>query len=159
MICRPRSRPRSRPCAVLALLALLGGLPVALGPTLAQSADLSAHATTPFEGRDVVVTFQYHGDPATLDTLELAFETVDGTAVAGEDYVARTGTVRFTPADPSPTTGSAPFARLPIPTLADMDGTEGYEHFTLRVTVILDGETVSTQNIGAGIQDAWWLNS
>jgi len=27
--------------------------------------------------------------------------------VAGEDYVARAGTVRFAAADPSPTTGSA----------------------------------------------------
>ena len=146
-------------------LALLCGLPLAaLGPVLGlapgpawgQSANISTHATSPFEGWEVVFSFQYHGPAEDIENLELAFETVDATAVAGEDYVASAGTVRITAADPSPTTGSVPLVRIPIPTLIDQDGTEGLEHFNLQVTVTRDGETVSTQTIQAGIRDAWW---
>ena len=87
--------------------------------------------------------------------MELAFQTEDGTA--GEDYVARSGTVRFTVPAPSPTTGSDAIATVKIKTLTDTIGDEGAEHFNLRVTVNKDGAAVSSLTVRATINDAWWL--
>ena len=127
-----------------------------MGPLAGQGLadEIAGRASSPFEGRDAAFWIVYRGDPADVETMELAFQTEDGTA--GEDYVARSGTVRFTVPAPSPTTGSDPIATVKIKTLTDTVG-EGAEHFNLRVTVNKDGAAVSSLTVRATINDAWWL--
>ena len=131
-----------------------------MGPLAGQgladeiAGEIAGKASSPFEGRDAAFWIVYRGDPADIETMELAFQTEDGTA--GEDYVARSGTVRFTVPAPSPTTGSDPIATVKIKTLTDTVG-EGAEHFNLRVTVNKDGAAVSSLTVRATINDAWWL--
>lgn len=73
-----------------------------------------------------------------------------------EDYVVRNCMARFAAADPSPTAGRVSGARVPITTLIELDGTDGLEHFTRKVKVIVEGETVSTDTIRSDIKDVWW---
>ncbi len=143
---------------IRALVAAFFMLPLA-GQGLADeiAGEIAGKASSPFEGRDAAFWIVYRGDPADIETMELAFQTEDGTAVAGEDYVARSGTVRFTVPAPSPTTGSDPIATIKIKTLTDTVGDEGTEYFNLRVTVNKDGATVSSLTVRAHINDAWWL--
>ena len=77
--------------------------------------------------------------PASVETVTVAFRTLDGTAVAGLDYTATMGTLRFEPGETS--------ATIAVSTLAD-EMAEGTERFTLELSDPV-GATVS-DNTGVG---------
>ena len=77
------------------------------------------------EGRDAA--FEVTLSAPSGRSLEVAWSTADGTATAGEDYVATAGAaLTFEPGETE--------ATLAVETLADADDTEGEEAFTVTVT-------------------------
>lgn len=71
--------------------------------------------------------------------LEVGYATADGSALAGQDYVAATGTVTI-PA-------GAKEARIPVEALPD-SGTEGSEAFTLTLSLPADGRAQIADGTG-----------
>ena len=67
------------------------------------------------------------------------YGTQDGTATAGEDYTAQSGTLTFNPGDPLTQTITVP--------VVDNDTYEGNESFT----VALSNPTVATIDDGSGL--------
>ena len=55
------------------------------------------------EGKDASVDFPVALDRTSAETVTVSYRTVDGTAVAGEDYSAASGTLTFTPGQTSKT--------------------------------------------------------
>ena len=78
--------------------------------------------------------------PASDDVVTVSFRTMDGTAVAGLDYTATMGTLRFEPGETS--------ATIAVATLTD-DMVEGAERFTMELSdpvgaTVSDGTGVGT---------------
>ena len=78
--------------------------------------------------------------PAGDEVVTVAFRTMDGTAVAGLDYTATTGTLRFEPGETT--------AAITVSTLTD-ELTEGVERFTMNLSdpagaTVSDGTGVGT---------------
>ena len=78
--------------------------------------------------------------PSSDETVAVSFRTVDGTAVAGIDYTATMGTLRFEPGETS--------ATIAVSTLTD-EMAEGPERFTLELSdpvgaTVADGTGVGT---------------
>ena len=105
------------------------------GPAALSVAD--AEAT---EGTDANMAFQVTLDRAALRTITVDYETQDGTATAGADYTATSGTLTFTVGQRSKT--------VQVPILDDSHDDDG-ETFTLALSNasgarIEDGEATGT---------------
>ena len=103
-------------------------------PTLSV-ADAEAH-----EGEDTAVEFAVTLSRPASGTVTVDFATADGTATAGEDYTATSGTLTFSSGEQSKT--------ISVPLLDDAID-EGQETFTLTLSNpsrarILDGEATGT---------------
>ncbi len=103
------------------------------------------------EGTDATLDFTVRMNAAVEGTVTVDYATRDGTAKAGEDYTAQSGTLTFAPGDTEKTVG--------IPILDDaLD--EGAETFTLRLTNangarIGDGEATGTIENSDPLQTMW----
>ena len=106
-----------------------------LGPALLSVAD--ARAT---EGVDSAVEFAVTLSRAASDTVTVDYATADGTATAGEDYTATSGTLTFAAGESAKT--------VAVPVLDDAHD-EGEETLTLTLSnpsgaLIADGEATGT---------------
>ena len=103
------------------------------------------------EGTDATLDFTVRMNAAVEGTVTVDYATRDGTAKAGEDYTAQSGTLTFAPDDTEKT--------VSVPILDDaLD--EGSETFTLRLTNangarIGDGEATGTIENSDPLQTMW----
>ena len=114
-------------------------------PTLSVA---DAEAT---EGTDAAVTFRVSLGRTAKHRVTVDYATSDGTAVAGEDYTATSGTLAFAPGETAKT--------VSVPVLDDAVD-EGRETFTLRLSNadgarIVDGEATGTIINSDPIPKAW----
>ncbi len=105
------------------------------GPVALSAADASAR-----EGPDASVDFAVTLNRAASRRVKVDYATTDGTARAGEDYTATSGTLTFAPGTVKRT--------VSVPVLDDSTD-EGEESFTLTLSnasgaVIADGEAMGT---------------
>ena len=117
-----------------------------LGPALLSVADAEAR-----EGADEAVEFAVTLNRAASGTVTVDYATADGTAVAGEDYTATSGTLTFAAGEREKT--------VAVPILDDGHD-EGKETFLLRLSnasgaVIADGEATGTIVNADPIPKAW----
>jgi hypothetical protein len=81
--------------SVIALFASCGSKGVVVTPVLPT---ISISSIAPFEGdANANITFKVNLSSATDQTVTVDFATEDGTAGAGLDYIAKTGTLTFSP--------------------------------------------------------------
>ena len=103
------------------------------------------------EGTDATLDFTVRMNAAVEGTVTANYATSDGTAKAGEDYTAQSGTLTFAPGDTEKT--------VSVPILDDaLD--EGRETFTLRLSNangarIGDGEATGTIENSDPLQTMW----
>ena len=117
---------------------------------LAPAALLVADAQAE-EGTDATLDFAVTLDRESTGTVTVAYATADGTATAGSDYTATSGTLTFAPGETEKT--------VSVPVLAD-DHDEGSETLTLRLSNaqganIADGEAAGTITNDGAIPEAW----
>ena len=117
-----------------------------LGPALVSVADAEAR-----EGVDQEVAFPVTLSRAASGTVTVDYATADGTAVAGEDYTATSGTLTFAVGEREKTVAVA---------VLDDDHDEGRETFTLVLSNangahIADGEAVGTILNADEMPQAW----
>ena len=117
-----------------------------LAPALLSVADARAE-----EGTDATLDFAVTLDRSSTGTVTVEYATSDGTATAGSDYTATSGTLTFAPGDREKT--------VSVPVLED-DHDEGSETLTLRLTHvqgarIADGEATGTITNSDAIPKAW----
>ncbi len=116
------------------------------GPVLLSVADARAR-----EGVDPAVLFPVSLSRAAPGVVTVKYLTRDGTATAGEDYTAQSGTLTFAPGDTEKT--------IEVPILDDVLD-EGSETFILRLTNpdgarIGDGEATGTIENSDPLQTMW----
>ncbi len=117
---------------------VLTQVPAALtipGPS-ADPSSLSVADAEATEEEDSTMDFLVTLDPAASDTVTVDYATSDGTATAGEDYTATSGTLTFTAGDTTKT--------VSVPIADDTEDDDG-ETFTL---------TLSNASSGVGFGDA-----
>ena len=117
-----------------------------LGPAALTVADARAK-----EGTDETIDFTVSLSRATRAAVTVAYATADGTATAGSDYTATSGTLTFAAGETEQT--------VSVPVLDDAHD-EGEETLTLRLTnatgaVIADGEATGTIKNTDPLQRAW----
>ena len=117
-----------------------------LGPAALTVADARAK-----EGTDETIDFTVSLSRATRAAVTVAYATADGTATAGSDYTATSGTLTFAAGETEQT--------VSVPVLDDAHD-EGEETLTLRLTnatgaVIADGEATGTIKNTDHLQRAW----
>ena len=117
-----------------------------LGPAALTVADARAK-----EGTDETLDFTVSLSRATRAAVTVAYATADGTATAGSDYTATSGTLTFAAGETEQT--------VLVPVLDDAHD-EGEETLTLRLTnatgaVIADGEATGTIKNTDHLQRAW----
>ena len=117
-----------------------------LGPPLVSVADAEAR-----EGVDQAAAFAVTLNRAASGTVTVDYATVDGTAVAGEDYTATSGTLTFAVGEREQTVAVA---------VLDDEHDEGPETFRLRLSNangahIADGEAVGTILNADEMPKAW----
>ena len=117
-----------------------------LAPALLSVADAQAE-----EGTDATLDFAVTLDRETTNTVTVEYATSDGTALAGSDYTATSGTLTFQPGETEKT--------VSVPVLED-DHDEGSETLTLRLSNaegarIADGEATGTTTNEGPIPQAW----
>ena len=117
-----------------------------LAPAALSVADAEAE-----EGTDATLDFQVTLDREAAGTVTVEYATSDGTALAGSDYTATSGTLTFAPGETEKT--------VSVPVLED-DHDEGSETLTLRLTsasgaTIADGEATGTITNSDPIPQAW----
>ena len=117
-----------------------------LGPAALTVADARAK-----EGTDETIDFTVSLSRATRAAVTVAYATADGTATAGSDYTATSGTLTFAAGETEQT--------VLVPVLDDAHD-EGEETLTLRLTaatgaVIADGEATGTIKNTDPLQRAW----
>ena len=117
-----------------------------LGPAALTVADARAQ-----EGTDETLDFTVSLSRATRAAVTVAYATADGTATAGSDYTATSGTLTFAAGETEQT--------VSVPVLDDAHD-EGEETLTLRLTnatgaVIADGEATGTIKNTDPLQRAW----
>jgi hypothetical protein len=101
---------------------------------------------TAVEGDGVVAEFTVSLSEESTETIEVSYTTVDGTALAGADYTAVSGTLTFLAGETTQT--------IAVPILNDTD-LEGPETFTLELTGIVSGNATIADASGTGtIEDA-----
>ena len=103
------------------------------------------------EGRDETIDFAVTLAPASPETVTVDYATADGSATAGEDYTAASGTLTFAPGETSKT--------VAVPVLDDAID-EGEETFTLTLSgpsgaELADGEAVGTITNSDPLQKMW----
>jgi Ca2+-binding RTX toxin-like protein len=127
----------------------LGDSPVTL-PALPTNPTVFLSDTTVIEGQDQTAQITVSLSKASSQTLTLTYATVDGTATAGSDYTATSGTLTFTPGQTRQT--------IAIPILSDSN-LETNETFTITFStsqpdgLILSDKPVSV-TIGEMIQSS-----
>jgi Calx-beta domain/FG-GAP-like repeat len=121
--------------APLALIATLGALPCA-----AQSSSLG-FPVAGFETRErnAKVYLAVERTGGTAGTVSVAYATSDGTALAGSDYVARSGTLTWYDGEPGPKYIDITLLRSAI--------TEPSEFFTIALSAPTGGATVGTDGL------------
>ena len=117
-----------------------------LAPAALSVADARAE-----EGTDATLDFAVTLDRESTGTVTVEYATSDGTAVAGSDYTATSGTLTFQPGETEKT--------VSVPVLED-DHDEGSETLTLRLSNaqgarIADGEATGTITNDGAIPEAW----
>ena len=117
-----------------------------LGPALLSVADAEAR-----EGTDAAVAFAVTLSRAASSAVTVDYATADGTATAGEDYAATSGTLRFAAGETEGT--------VSVPVLDDAVD-EGRETFTLALSnadgaAIDDGEATGTIVNSDPVPAAW----
>ena len=117
-----------------------------LAPALLSVADARAE-----EGTDATLDFAVTLDRSSTGTVTVEYATSDGTATAGDDYTATSGTLTFAPGDREKT--------IAVPVLDDAND-EGEETMTLRLSNasganIVDGEATGTITNSDPIQKMW----
>ena len=117
-----------------------------LAPAALSVADAEAE-----EGTDATLDFQVTLDREAAGTVTVEYATENGTAVAGSDYTATSGTLTFQPGEREKT--------IAVPVLDD-EWDEGEETMTLRLSnaqgaVIADGEATGTITNSDPIQKMW----
>ena len=103
------------------------------------------------EGTDATLDFAVTLDKESTGTVTVAYATSDGTATAGSDYTAVSGTLTFAAGETEKT--------VSVPVLED-DHNEGSETLTLRLSspsgaTIDDGEATGTITNSDAIPEAW----
>ena len=103
------------------------------------------------EGRDETIDFAVTLAPASPAAVTVAYATADGSATAGEDYTAASGTLVFAPGETSKT--------VAVPVLDDAID-EGEETFTLTLSdpsgaALADAEAVGTITNSDPLQKMW----
>ena len=116
------------------------------GPAALSVADASAHENT-----DDALEFAVSLDRSSTLTVTVEYATSNGTATAGDDYTATSGTLTFTPGDVAKTVS------VPI---ADDAIDEGAETMTLTLANatnarIADATATGTINNSDPLQQAW----
>ena len=119
---------------------------VVKGPVALRVADARAR-----EGIDATLDFAVVLDRASTQTVTVQYATANGTAKAGEDYTATSGTLTFTPGDVAKT--------VSVPVLDDAKD-EGEETMTLVLSNasgarIADGSATGTIVNADPLQKAW----
>ena len=117
-----------------------------LGPAALTVADARAK-----EGTDETIDFTVSLSRATRAAVTVAYATADGTATAGSDYTATSGTLTFAAGETEQT--------VSVPVLDDAHD-EGEETLTLRLSaatgaVLADGEATGTIKNTDPLQRAW----
>ena len=112
----------------------------ALSATVAGPVGISVADARVEEDKDAVLAFAVTLDRAASRTVTVDYATADGTATAGEDYMATSGTLTFTAGDTSKTIEVA---------VLDDSHDEGEETLTLRLSNpvggrLIDGEATGT---------------
>ncbi len=128
---------------------VLGTLSVSfevLAPALLSVADARAE-----EGTDATLDFAVTLNREAANTVTVDYATADGTATAGSDYTATSGTLTFAAGETEKT--------VSVPVLED-DHDEGSETLTLRLSnaqgaQIADGEATGTIANSDAIPEAW----
>ena len=145
--------PATADCAAAGAICTHGGRKLSkavaariLGPALLSVADAEAR-----EGEDAAVEFRVTLSRAASGEVTVDYATSDGTAVAGEDYTATSGTLAFAAGELAKT--------VSVPILDDAVD-EGRETFTLKLTnpkgaVIDDGEATGTIVNSDPVPQAW----
>ena len=90
-----RTHPAAAPPGGFAIQALSSSSGAAL-PALSAG---DAATTESGDGNDTHLTFTVTLEPASTETVTVDYETADGTATAGDDYTAKSGTLTFDPGD------------------------------------------------------------
>ena len=113
--------------------------------------ELSVADATAREGTDAAVGFEVSLSRAASGSVTVDYATADGTATAGEDYTAVSGTLAFTAGEQTKT--------IAVPLLDDVID-EGEETFTLRLSNaqgarITDGEATGTIENDDLMPKAW----
>jgi hypothetical protein len=93
------------------------------------------------EGDGVVAEFTVSLSEPGIETIEVSYTTVEGSATAGQDYTAVSGTLIFPAGETAQT--------IAVPIVNDTD-TEGTETFTLELTGIIGGNATIANGIGTG---------
>ena len=117
-----------------------------LAPAALSVADAEAE-----EGTDATLDFAVTLNREAAGTVTVGYATENGTATAGSDYTATSGTLTFAPGETEKT--------VSVPVLED-DHDEGSETLTLRLTsasgaTIADGEATGTITNSDAIPQAW----
>ena len=117
-----------------------------LAPALLSVADARAE-----EGTDATLDFAVTLDRSSTGTVTVEYATSDGTATAGDDYTATSGTLTFAPGEREKTVAVA---------VLDDEWDEGEETMTLRLSNpsganIADGEATGTITNSDPIQKMW----
>ena len=117
-----------------------------LAPAALSVADAQAE-----EGTDATLDFAVTLDRETTNTVTVEYATADGTATAGSDYTATSGTLTFQPGETEKT--------VSVPVLED-DHDEGSETLAFRLSNaqganIADGEATGTITNSDAIPQAW----
>ena len=129
--------------AVLGTLSLSFQVP---GPAALSVADARVE-----EGPGATLDFAVTLDREAANTVTVAYATADGTATAGQDYTATSGTLTFQPGERAKT--------VSVPVLED-DHDEGSETLTLRLSnaqgaTVADSEGTGTITNSDAIPEAW----
>ena len=86
------------------------------------------------EAPDATIEFAVRLDPASPREVAVDYKTIDGTATAGDDYTATSGTLTFNPGE------TLKYISVPI---LDDDIDEDDEQFTVKIEAYRDGATSS----------------
>ena len=148
----------------------------------AAASELSVADAEASEEDDATIDFVVTLEPASSETVTVEYETADGTATAGDDYTAKSGTLTFNPGETSKTiagafpisrsrahTGTGPRRRrrqgptgvtgrslLCMPTMTEAHAPEGATNQprlrTMQVLVVLDPKGISSKTPGRGVR-------
>ena len=121
------------------------------GETVASGPGISVADAQVHEAEGAVLSFRVTLDAAQTSTVSVRYATSDGTAVAGSDYVARSGALRFAPGETSKT--------VSVPVLNDTHD-EGSETMMLTLSnpfgaQLADGTATGTIKNTDPIPKAW----